>query len=160
MLQRGRSVSTTMGCALMYGQSFFIATRRANAICSRWLYRVSAFAKDLLTKIMGLCFLFSYSLNRATLTKTSETAKYTKSVSLASGLVRTGGSVRYCLIAMRSSSHSSFHPAWLAPLRVTKNGFRRFVNLEMNRPRVANQPINCYTPFLEVGAKDSKIALS
>ena len=149
-----------MECAWKYGQSFFIATRRANAICSRWLYRVSASAKDLLTKITSLCFLFSYSLNRATLTKTSETAKYTKSVSLTSGLARTGGFSRYCLIVVRASSHFSFHPAWLVPLRVTKNGSRRSVNLEMNRPRVANRPVNCCTSFLEVGAKDYKIALS
>ena len=149
-----------MGCSWKYGQSFFITTGRANAIYSRWLYRVSASAKDLLTKITGLCFLFSYSLNRATLTKTSETAKYTKSVSVASGLGRTGGFARYCLIAVRASSHSSFHLAWLAPLRVIKNDFRRSVNLEMNRPGVANRPVNYCTPFLEVRAKDSKIALS
>ena len=124
-----------MGCAWKYGRCFFIATRRDNAVCSRWLYRVSASAKDLLTKNTGLYFLFSSSLNRASLTKTSETAKYTKSVSSASGLARTGGSAKYCLIAARASSHSSFHPSWLAPLRVAKNGFRRSINREINRPR-------------------------
>ena len=128
VLRRGRSVSTTMGCAWKYRQSFFVATRRANAVCSRWLYRVSASAKDLLTKNTVLCFLFSSSLNMAVLTETSETAKYTKSVSPASGLARTGDSARYRLIAVRASSHSSFYPAWLAPLRVTKNGFRRSIN--------------------------------
>ena len=117
-------------------------------------------AKDLLTKNTSLCFLFSSSLNRATLIETFETAKYTKSVSPASRLVRTEGFVRYCLIAMRASSHSSFHPARLAPLRVAKNGFKRFINQEMNRPRLANRPVNCYTPFLEAGAGGSKIALS
>ena len=100
----------------------------ANAACSRWLYRVSACAKDLLTKNTDLCFLFSSSMNRATLTETSKTAKYTKSVSSDSGLERTRGSARYSLIAVRALSHSSFHPAWLAPLRVTKNDFRRYVN--------------------------------
>ena len=80
-----------------------------NAACSRWLYQVSASAKDLVTKNIGLCFLFSSSLKRVLLTKTSETAKYTKSVLLASGLARTGGSARYCLIAMRALSYSSFH---------------------------------------------------
>ena len=149
-----------MGCAWKYRQSFLVATRRANAACSRWLYLVSKSTKDLLTKNIGLCFLFSSSLNRATLTETSETAKYTKSVSHASGVARTGGSTRYYLIAMRALSHSSFHPAWLAPLRVTKNGFRRYLNREMNRPRAANQPVSCCTPFLEAGAGDSKIALS
>ena len=140
--------------------SFLVATRRANAVCSRWLYRVSASAKDLLTKNTGLCFLFSSSLNKAALTETSETVKYTKSVLSASRLARIGGSARYCLIAMRAFSHSSFHPAWLGPLRVTKNSFRRSVNREMNRLRAANRPISRYTPFLEVGARDSNIALS
>ena len=124
VLRRGRSISTTMGCAWKYVRSFLVATRRASATCSRWLYRVSTSAKDLLTKNTGLCFLFSSSLNRAALTETSETAKYTKSVSPASGLARTEGSRRYCLIAVRALSHSSFHLAWLAPLRVTKNDFR------------------------------------
>ena len=92
-------------------EASFVATRRANASYLRWLYRVSASAKDLLMKNTGLCFLFSYSLNRAALTETSETIKYTKSVSPASGPARTGGSTRYCLIDARASSHSSFHPA-------------------------------------------------
>ena len=117
-----------MGCAWKYGRNFLVATWRANAACSRWLYQVSASAKDLLTKNTSLCFLFSSFLNRASLTKTSKTAKYTKSVSPASRLVRTGGSARYYLIAMRALSHSSFRLAWLALLRVAKNGFRRFVN--------------------------------
>ena len=47
--------------------------------------------KDLLTKNIGLCFLFSSSLNRATLIKTYETTRFTKNVSPASGLARTGG---------------------------------------------------------------------
>ena len=85
---------------------------------------------------------------------------YTKSVSPASGLARTGGSTRYCLIAVRASLHSSFHWSWLAPLRVAKNGFKRSVNREINRPRTANWPVNCCTPFLEAGAGDSKMALS
>ena len=111
-------------------------------------------------KNTSLYFLFSSSLNRATLTMTSETAKYTKSVSPTSGLARTIGSARYCLIVVRASSHSSFHPAWLAPLRVAKNDFKRSVNQEMNRPKAANRPINYCTPFLEVGSGESKIALS
>ena len=156
VLRRGRSVSTTMGCAWKYRQSFLVATRRANVACSRWLYRVFASAKDLLRKNTGLCFRFTSSLNRAALIETSKTAKYTKSVSLASGLARTGGSARYCLIVVRALSHSSFHLAWLAPLRVTKNDFRRSVNREMNGPRPANRPVNCCTPFLETGAGDSK----
>ena len=160
VLRRGRSVNTAMGCAWKYGRSFFIPTRRANAAYSSWLYRVSVLAKDLLMKNIGLYFLFSSSLNRAALTDTSEIAKYTNSFSPASGLARSGGSARYYLIAVRASSHSSFHPAWLAPLMVTKNGFRQSINLEMNRPRAANQPINYYTPFLEAGAGDSKISLS
>ena len=117
-------------------------------------------AKDLLTKNTGLCFLLSSSLKRAALIEISETAKYTKSISPTSELARTGGSTRYCLIVVRASSHSSFHPAWLAPLRVTKNGFRRSVNLEINRPRAANRPVNYCTPFLEARAGESKMALS
>ena len=124
------------------------------------MYWVSVSAKDLLTKNTGLCFLFSSSLNRASLIETSETAKYTKSVSPTLRLARIGGSARYCLIAMRALSHSSFHLAWLPPLRVTKNVFRRSVNREMNSPRAANRPVSCCTPFLEAGAEDSKIALS
>ena len=94
------------------------------------------------------------------LIETSEIAKYTKSVSLALGLARTRGSKRYCLIVVRAISHSSFHPAWLTPLRVTKNGFRRSVNQEMNRPKVANQPVSCCTHILEAGAEDSNWLLS
>ena len=82
----------------------------------------------LLTKNTGLCLPSSFSLNRAALTATSKTAKYTKSVSPASALARTGGSAKYYLIAIKVLSHSSFHPARLAPLRVAKNGFRRSVN--------------------------------
>ena len=73
-----------MGCAWKYGQSFFVATRRANAACSRWLYQVSTSVKDLLTKNIGLFFLFSFSLIKAALTETSEIARYMKSVSSAS----------------------------------------------------------------------------
>ena len=159
-LRKGRLVSTTMGCAWKYGQSFLVATRRANAAWSRWLYRVSALAKDLLTKNTGLLFLFLSSLNRAALTETSKTAKHTKSVSPTSGLVTTRGSARYCLIDVRALSHSPFHPTWLALLMVEKNDFRRYVNQEMNCPRATNRPISCCTPFLEVGAGDFKIALS
>ena len=140
--RRGRSVNTTMGCAWKYGRSFLVATRRYNSTCSRWLYQFSTSPKDLLTKNAGLCFLFSSSMNRATLIETSETAKYTKSVSSASGLARTGGSTRYCLIAVRALSHSSFHPTWLAPLRITKNSFKQSVNREMNRRRAANRQVN------------------
>ena len=107
-----------------------------------------------------LCFLLSSSLNRVGVTETSETARYTKSVLPASGLARAGDSTTYCLIAVKASSHSLFHPARLAPLRVAKNGFRRSVNREMNRLRAANRPVNCCTSFLEAGARDSKIALS
>ena len=137
-----------------------VATRRANAACSRWLYRVSASAKDLPTKNTGLCFLFSSSLNKVALIETSETSKYTKSISSASGLARTGCSARYSLITMRALSNSSFHPTWLAPLSVTKNVFRRSVNREMNRPSAANLPINCCIPFLEARVGGSRIALS
>ena len=83
-----------MGCAWKYGRSFSIATRRANATRSRWLYQVSESAKDLLMKNTSLCFIFSSSLNRVALTKTSESAKYTKSVPPTSKLARTGGSAR------------------------------------------------------------------
>ena len=159
VLRRGRLVSTIMGCAWKYGRSFLVATQRANAAYSRWLYRVSMSAKDLLTKNTSLCFLFSSFLNMVALIETFETSKYTKSVSPASGLARTGGSIRYYLIAVRALSHFLFHLARLALLRVIKKGFRRSVNREMNRPRAANRPASCCTPFLEAGAGDSKIAL-
>ena len=76
------------------------------------------------------------------------------SVSPASGLARTGGSTRCCLISMRDLSHSSFHLALLAPLRVTKNGFRWSVNREMNRPRAANRLVSYCTLFLEKVLKE------
>ena len=136
-----------MGCAWKYGWSFFVATWRANVACSRWLYRVSPSVKDLLTKNTGLCFLFSSSLNRATLTKTSKIVKYTKSVSPASGLARTEGSARYRLITVRASSHSSFHPAWLTLLRVAKNEFRRSVNREINSPGRPTGQLTIVLPF-------------
>ena len=103
--------STTMGCAWKYGKSFLVATQKLNATCSRWLYQVSASAKDLLTKNTGLYYIFSSSLNKVALIETFETTKYTKSVSPASRLVRTGGSTRYYLIAVRDLSHSSFYRA-------------------------------------------------
>ena len=149
-----------MGCAWKYGRSFLVATRRVNVAYSRWLYRVSASANDLLTKNTGLCFLFSSSLNRAALTEISKTAKYTKSVPSVVGLARNGGSARYYSIAVRALSHSSFHLAWLVSLRVVENDFRRSVNREMNRPKETSQPVSYCTPFLEAGAEDSKIALS
>ena len=76
------------------------------------------------------------------------------------GLTRIGGFVRYCLIAVNARSHSSFHSARLAPLRVAKKGFKRSVNREIKRPRAANRPISCWIPFLELGANDCKMALS
>ena len=91
-----------MGCAWKYWQSFLVATLRAKAACSRWLYLIYELAKDLLMKNTGLCLPFSFSLNRVALTTTSETARYTKSVSPASGLARTEGSARYCLIAIKA----------------------------------------------------------
>ena len=43
---------------------------------------------------------------------------------------------------------------------MAKNGFNRSVNQEINHPRADNRPISCCTPFLELGAGESKIALS
>ena len=111
-------------------------------------------------KNIGLCFPSSLSLNGAILTAMSETAKYTKSVSPVSGLARIGGSTKYCLIWMEAWSRSLFHPTWLSPLRVAKNGFMRSINWEINRPKAASQPMSCCIPFLELGIGDSKIALS
>ena len=81
-------------------------------------------------------------------------------MSSSSGLTRIGGSVRYCLISMNSWSHSSFHSTRLAPLRVAKKGFKLSVNREIKRPRAANRPVSCWSPFLELGAGDCKMALS
>ena len=91
-----------MGCAWKYERSFLVATWRAKVACSRWLYLVSASAKDLLTKNTGLYLPSVFSLNRATLTVTSKTARYTKSVSTTSRLARTGGSARYYLITIKA----------------------------------------------------------
>ena len=91
-----------MGCAWKYERSFLVTTRRAKAACSRWLYLVSASTKDLLTKNTGLCLPSLFSLNKVAFTATSETARYTKSVLLALGLTRTGGSARYCLIVIKA----------------------------------------------------------
>ena len=92
-----------MGCAWKYGQSFLVATRRANSTCSRWLYWISASTLGLVEE--------KYWPLLSILIETSETTKYTKSVSPASGLARTGGSTRYCLIDVGALSHSSFHSA-------------------------------------------------
>ena len=81
---------------------------------------VSGSAKDLLMKNTGLCIMFSSSLNKVALAETSETARYTKSVSLASRLARIGGSTRYCLIAMKALSHSSFNPVPVGHLKGDK----------------------------------------
>ena len=81
-------------------------------------------------------------------------------MSPASGHIRIGGSIRYCLISMNARLHSSFHSSWLAPLRVAKKGFKRSVNREIKRPRAASRPVSCWIPFLELGAGDCKMALS
>ena len=77
-----------------------------------------------------------------------------------SGLARIGGSAKYCLIWIKARSHSSIHPARLAPLRVAKNDFKLSVNWEINCPKAANQPISRCTSFLKLGAGDSRMALS
>ena len=99
-----------------------------------------------------------FSLNRAALTATSETAKYTKSVSPVSRLVRIGSLAKYYLMWVKAQSHSSFHPARLASLRATKKGLRRSVDQEINRLKAANRPVSCCILFLELGVGDSKIA--
>ena len=98
-----------------------------------------------------------FYLNRAALIATSETAKYTKSVLPVSGLVRIGGWAKY-LFDFGEIPITSFHSARLASLRMEKNGFRWSVNREINRPKAANRLVSCCTPFLELGAGDSKIA--
>ena len=75
-------------------------------------------------------------------------------------LTRIRGSVRYFLIATNSRSHSSFHSARLAPLKVVKKGFKWSMNREIKRPRAANWQVSCWIPFLELGAGDYKMALS
>ena len=81
-------------------------------------------------------------------------------MSPTTGLTRIKSSVKYCLIAMNARSHSSFHSARLAPLRVAKKGFKQTVNREIKRPRAANRPASCWIPFLELGAGDCRMALS
>ena len=81
-------------------------------------------------------------------------------MSPASGLTRIRGFVRYCLISMNARSHSSFHSARSTPLKVAKKGFKRFINQEIKCPRVANRPVSCWIPFLELRAGDCKMALS
>ena len=81
-------------------------------------------------------------------------------MSSVSGLTRIRGFVKYCLISMNARSHSSFHSARLAPLRVVKKGFKWSVNREIKRSRAASRSINCWIPFLKLGAGDCKMALS
>ena len=83
-----------------------------------------------------------------------------KRVSPMSGLTKIGGSAKYCLIWIKPRSHSSFHPIRLALLRVAKNGFKRSVNWEINRPKTANRPVSYFTYFLKLGVGDSRMALS
>ena len=61
---------------------------------------------------------------------------------------------------MKAWSHSSFQSALLAPFKLIKNGFSLYVKRDMNCLRVASLLVSCYTPFLEVGARESIIALS
>ena len=77
-----------------------------------------------------------------------------------SRITRIGGSAKYCLIWIKARSHSSFHPDRLVLLRVEKNGFKRSVNQEINRPKAVIRPVSYCTSFLELGARDSRIALS
>ena len=98
-----------------------------------------------------------FSLNRAALFATSETAKYMKSVSPMFGLAKIGGFAKYCLMWVKARSHSSFHPTRLASLRVAKKGLRLSVDREINRPRAANRPVSYCIFFLELRAGDSKI---
>ena len=77
-----------------------------------------------------------------------------------SGLARIGDSAKYCLIWIKAQSHSSFHLVRLAPLKVVKNGFKRSVNREINRPKAANRLVSCCTSFLELEAGDSRMTLS
>ena len=55
VLLKGWLVSTVIGCAWKYGQSFLVATLRANVACSRRVYQVSTSDRDLLIKNMGFC---------------------------------------------------------------------------------------------------------
>ena len=57
------------------GESFLAAIRRASTTCSRLVFQVSASDRDLLMKNIGPCFQFSFSLNKAELTKAFDTAK-------------------------------------------------------------------------------------
>ena len=60
---------------LEVGVKFLSYTQRANATCSRQVYRVFALDRDLLMKNIGLCFRFSSSLNRVALTEAFDTAR-------------------------------------------------------------------------------------
>ena len=53
----------------------WVAFQRAKAARSRWVYLVSASAKDLMTKNTGLNFASPHSLNKAALTAISEAAR-------------------------------------------------------------------------------------
>ena len=75
------------------------------------------------------------------------------------GLARIGGFVRYFLIAMNAQSHSSFHSAQLAPLKVAKKGFKQSMNREIKCPRAASRSVSCWIPFLELGAGNYRMAL-
>ena len=47
----------------------------ASATCSRQVYQVFVSDRDFLTKNISFCFRFSSSLNKAALTKASDTAR-------------------------------------------------------------------------------------
>ena len=47
----------------------------SSVTCSRWVYRVSALDRDLVTKNIGLCFRFSSSFNKAAHSEASNTAR-------------------------------------------------------------------------------------
>ena len=47
----------------------------ASAACSRRVYLIFSSARDFIMKNIDLCFRFSSSLNKVTLTKTSDTTR-------------------------------------------------------------------------------------
>ena len=60
---------------LEVGAKLLSCHKRASVAYSRRVYRVSALDKAFLMKNIGLCFRFSFSLNKATLIETSKTAR-------------------------------------------------------------------------------------
>lgn len=87
------------------------------------------------------------------------TTKYMYNFSSTSGLLKIGGSKRYCFMVLKASAHLLVQLNIFAPYRMLKKVRSLSVKRAMNRPKVAKWAIKYYTSFLLVRARDCNTAL-